>query len=131
MLVKATHKYGLVISASSIVSNAECAIICSSYLCFRLLPSPATLPADPAPPAAPDALAVLPPLDAIFVVGIRDSSPPNIPPPPLLVEVASDAAPDAATLLNAVGENTPLLVGAEEEEVANEGAAVLGVISVS
>lgn len=111
-------------SASSIVSKAECAIICSSYRCLRLTPTP--LPtADPAalgpvfaPPAA-DASAE--PVD----VGILESRPPNIPPaaPVLALSgtmpwlVVAELAPD---------ENMLPVADAEEEE-----DAVLGVISVS
>ena len=62
--------------ASSIVSNAECAIICNSYLCFLLAPTPPTLPGVGAVEVA------LLRADPV-AVGIRERRLPNIPPPPL------------------------------------------------
>lgn len=115
------------------VSNAECAIICSSYLCFLLAPCTAAFPAPPVVPT-PTPLAELFPLDVMLVVGIRDSNPPNIPPPPPLLVAASEADAEAELLPprppNVVGEKSPLPV-VEELVFDDEEDAVLGVISVS
>lgn len=108
-----TYRYGLVINASSIVSNAECAIICNSYLFFLPAPAPATPPADPPDPVVAPAELALPDVASV-VVGILASNPPNIlplPPPCSAVDVFD-------TLY------------APAEEVEDEDA-VLGVISVS